>query len=90
MKEIEARVYGRVQLVMFRDFTKRAARALGLVGTVENRDDGSVIVRAQGREEALKQLVEKLRKGSMLSKVEKVDVTWREPSLEGSKFSIAY
>ena len=41
---------GRVQLVMFRDFTKRKAEEFGIVGTVRNEKDGTVRVIAEGDE----------------------------------------
>ena len=49
-KRLECQVFGRVQLVMFRDFVTRKARARGIVGTVKNNPDGSVSVVAQGDE----------------------------------------
>jgi len=77
MKELHAIVRGRVQLVMFRDFTKRRARRLGLKGFVRNLADGGVEVLAQGSQEALEKLIELLHKGPLLSHVERVDVEWR-------------
>lgn len=48
-------VHGRVQGVGFRWWTRSQARRLGVTGTVSNRADGSVEVRARGSEEALAQ-----------------------------------
>lgn len=56
-------VSGRVQGVGFRHFTIRAARALGLRGTVRNVPDGTVEVRAAGPDERLDALRERLREG---------------------------
>ena len=78
MKEITATVRGRVQRVMFRDFTKRSAVKLGVFGTVQNIADGSVKVIAQGAQEALEHFVETLHKGSLLSRVDEVNVVWRD------------
>jgi acylphosphatase len=58
-----ASVQGSVQGVGFRWFVQREAARLGLVGWVMNRRDGSVEVVAEGPEEALEQLVERLRAG---------------------------
>ena len=58
-KEIEVIIRGRVQMVMFRDFTKRKAGSLGLTGTVKNLKDGSVCVVAQGDEDKLNKFIEK-------------------------------
>lgn len=90
MKEIECVITGRVQLVLFRDFTQRRARVLGLSGTVENMPDGSVKVAAQGNEEKLNQLITQLRKGSLLSRVDDVVVIWRQPRVRFTDFVIRY
>ena len=87
---MRARVYGRVQMVMFRDFTQRKARSLGLVGYVHNMSDGSVEVVAQGDRAVLEQLVERLHAGSILSKVENVEVLWGAPTQVFRNFSIKY
>ena len=89
-KRMECRVEGRVQMVMFRDFTCRSARKLGLVGTVQNMRDGSVYVVAEGEEEKLKELRKLLWKGSLLARVENVECRWTEPSGEFEKFEIVY
>lgn len=82
LARIEAVVSGRVQMVMFRDFTARRAKKLGLSGTVENLSDGSVKVVARGREEKLEKLIEVLHKGPPLANVKDVSVTWKEVSSE--------
>ncbi|MBI4120903.1 MAG: acylphosphatase [Parcubacteria group bacterium] len=89
-KEIEVRITGRVQLVMFRDFVQRKSRTLFISGFVHNEDDGSVYIVAQGTEENLKKLIEHLHKGSFLSRVDGVSVVWREPTEAFSGFTIAY
>ena len=89
-KRIECTVAGRVQMVMYRDFTARNARALGLFGTVKNTDEGSVFVVAEGEESVLLLFIEKLKQGSLLAHVEKADVLWKEPSGEFSDFRIVY
>lgn len=61
---------GRVQGVGFRHFTIRAARALGLRGTVRNVPDGTVEVRAAGPPERLESLRERLRQGPSAALVE--------------------
>lgn len=89
-KEMECIVSGRVQMVMFRDFATRRARRLGLAGTVQNLPDGSVRVIAQGTEDKLIKFIELLKKGSILSKVEKVQVVWRKPDAGFDGFKIIY
>ncbi|HEY4488291.1 MAG TPA: acylphosphatase [Candidatus Paceibacterota bacterium] len=90
MEELYARSYGRVQMVMYRDFVKRGARRLGLKGYVKNLDDGTVEAVAQGEREALEHLIERMRRGSLLSHVERVDTTWRAPSKTYDSFDILY
>ncbi|MBL7045675.1 MAG: acylphosphatase [Parcubacteria group bacterium] len=90
MQEIKCKISGKVQMVMFRDFIQRKARTLALRGTVENLQDGSVEVVAQGREEDLETLIEYLNKGPFLARVLRVSVDWREPSREFEGFKIIY
>ncbi|MDD2753228.1 MAG: acylphosphatase [Candidatus Portnoybacteria bacterium] len=87
-KEIECIITGRVQLVMFRDFATRRGRRLHLAGTVQNLPDGSVLVVAQGTEDKLAKFIELLKKGPILSEVEKVQVAWREPGAALADFKI--
>jgi len=87
-KELRAVVHGRVQMVMYRDFTRRGAKKLGLVGTVENLSNGTVEVLAQGEEAKLQKLLVRMRRGSLLSKVHHIDVEWRESSKQYSDFKI--
>ncbi len=75
MENVYCRIYGRVQMVMMRDFATRKARKLGLVGFVRNLPDGSVEAYAEGKKEALEKFVAYLRKGSLLSRVERVETT---------------
>lgn len=88
MNEIRSIITGRVQMVMFRDFARRKARSLELAGTVKNLDNGTVEVVAQGSTEKLEAFIERLRKGSLFSRVDDVAVTWREPSATLDGFHI--
>ena len=90
MQEIHCLVKGRVQMVMYRDFVKRGARALGLAGWVKNLSDGTVEAMAQGEKEKLEQLIERMKKGSLLSKVEDVNVEWRHVSQRFDSFDIVF
>lgn len=53
MAAISLEVYGIVQGVGFRYTTKMLADQIGIVGKVENRNDGSVYIEAQGDSEKL-------------------------------------
>lgn len=89
-KRIACTISGRVQMVMYRDFAFRKARRLGVVGYVENQDDGTVALVGEGEEEKLLALIEELKKGSLLSRVEHVFVVWEEPTGEFNSFTIRY
>lgn len=79
-----------MQMVMFRDFIQRKARSLGIAGAVENMDDRSVRIVAQGAEDALETLIEHLHKGPFYARVTRVNVEWREPTETFSGFKIVY
>ena len=76
MERLEATVFGKVQMVMFRDFTQRKAKRLRLVGEVMNLSDGSVRVIAEGERAQLEKLLHKLYKGPLLARVDTVEVAW--------------
>lgn len=90
MREVECIITGKVQRVMFRDFIQRKARALWLTGTVENLEDGSVRVLAQGSEEKLRTFVDHVHRGPFLARVGNVTIHWREPAEIFKDFTIAY
>ena len=58
MKAVQARVTGQVQGVAFRWHTQERAQQLGVVGWVRNEVDGSVLVHAEGEDDAVDALVE--------------------------------
>ena len=89
-KRIILKIYGRVQLVMYRDFTRRKAKKLGLVGWVMNQEDKTVKVVAEGQEKELKQLIDWCYNGPILAKVEKINIDWQEPTDQFDKFKIKY
>lgn len=75
-KRLECQVFGRVQMVMFRDFVKRTARARGVAGSVMNNPDGSVSIVAEGEEAKLRELLALARRGSMFARVDRVEEKW--------------
>lgn len=90
MKRLEATVYGRVQGVSFRYYTRREALRLGLAGWVANQWDGSVRVVAEGPEEALETFLAFLHRGPRAARVTRVDVDWFTATGEFSTFEIRY
>lgn len=80
-------VHGRVQGVGFRWWACRTARSLGLAGTVRNRVDGTVEVRARGSRTALADLEKRLHEGPRPAAVRRVE-TFAVYGLEGTDFII--
>lgn len=66
------KITGRVQGVWFRDWTKRQASALGLVGWVRNRTDHSVEALFYGAFDPVEKMIAKCRVGSPMSRVDDV------------------
>ena len=88
---IRAIVRGRVQGVGFRDYVEMRARILRLAGSVRNLPDGrSVEVIAEGPHGSLDQLIEHLREGPRMSRVDAVDVQWREATGAYRDFGTAF
>ncbi len=88
---IRAVVRGRVQGVGFRDYAETRGRFLRLAGYVRNLPDGrSVEVIAEGPREALEQLIEHLREGPGMSRIDTVDVEWRAPTGEYRGFGTEF
>lgn len=88
--EIFCIVSGKVQGVMYRDFTQKAAQELELAGNVKNNPDNTVGVTAQGTLDNLKEFVEYLHEGSVLSEVEHVSVDWRTATEQFTDFIVIY
>lgn len=76
MIELYAVVTGNVQGVRFRDYVQVAAGELDLTGYVHNQSNGTVLVVAQGLPDNLKALIEYLHEGSLLARVDGVEVEW--------------
>ena len=90
MKRLTAIVYGRVQGVSFRHYTRLEARRLGLVGWVANRPDGAVQVMAEGDESTLNQLGAYLQHGPAMAHVTEVAAQWQEATGEFTHFDIRW
>ena len=67
-------VHGRVQGVGFRYAMVDAALAVGVVGWVRNRRDGSVEAWVQGADDAVARAIAWARRGPPAARVDRVDV----------------
>ena len=81
-------ISGRVHGVGFRFFVEEAARREGLSGWVQNRPDGCVEAFAEGDQEAVDRLEQKIRRGPPAARVEMIDVTADTPSGQMTGFRI--
>lgn len=78
MKEVDITLFGKVQGVGFRAYTKANAEKLGITGYAENMVEGHVEVIAQGEKENLEELIEKIKEGPSFANVEHMEVRWHD------------
>jgi acylphosphatase len=71
---VRARVFGIVQGVCFREYTRRKAEELGLAGWVRNRPDGSVEALISGPPDSVEQMILWLHHGSPYAHVDRVEI----------------
>lgn len=84
MKEhLNISVFGRVQGVWFRKYTKDQAELLKIKGFVKNLKDGCVYIEAEAEKKDLEEFVDWLYTGSPMSKVR--DVTWEKGEIQSFK-----
>ncbi len=86
-KTFQIDVFGKVQGVWYRKYTKQKADELSIVGTVQNMADGSVRIYASAETMALNSLVDWCKIGSPKAEVSDVKVAELEP-LEFHSFEI--
>ena len=90
MRIQKAKIYGKVQGVWFRKYTYNYAKGIGLVGLVKNLGDGTVLVNVSGSDKSIEQFKEYLDNGSPNSRVDKIDYSWEDSSIEYFTFDIEY
>ena len=66
------KVYGKVQQVGFRFYTRKKAQELGLYGFVKNELDGSVYIEVEGPEIEMEHFVLWCHQGPKWARVDKV------------------
>lgn len=87
---ISLEVYGIVQGVGFRYTTKMLADQIGVVGKVENRNDGSVYIEAQGDSEKLAAFIDGIKASpTPTGKVDRV-VLNSIPETNYTRFNVTY
>lgn len=87
-KRVRARIYGRVQGVAFREYTRQEAVRLGLSGWVGNRPDGTVEVVCEGVSSQVDDLIAWLAVGSPYSSVSRVECSEEPPRDDTLSFFI--
>ncbi|MEI6181657.1 MAG: acylphosphatase [Chloroflexales bacterium] len=92
MERVRAHVLisGKVQGVDFRAYARDRARQAGVEGWVRNLTDGRVEAIFEGIRPAVQRLVSWCYSGPTHAEVEKVEVTWEEPTGKEGGFSIAW
>ncbi|OHA64375.1 MAG: acylphosphatase [Candidatus Wildermuthbacteria bacterium RIFCSPHIGHO2_01_FULL_48_25] len=81
-------ITGRVQGVLFRDYTKNAAKEFGVFGFVKNLLDGRVEIVCEGEKESVEKFLEWCKQGSPLSKVENAEVSFEDYKGEFKDFDV--
>ena len=83
-------ISGRVQGVGYRYFVLQLARNLNLTGYVRNLRDGRVEVAAEGEEQVLKSLLEKLQQGPPGAAVAQMETKWQETTGDFATFEVKF
>lgn len=73
MDHVNITVFGKVQGVNFRHHAREKALALSIKGFVENHDDGTVYIEAEGESTQLQQLLKWCWDGSPRATVNQVE-----------------
>jgi len=90
MKAFHATIEGEVQGVGFRYSAMREANGRGIVGWVRNTQDEAVEVWAEGGEADLTAFKAWLETGPLYARVDRVVLSWEQPTGAFSSFSIAF
>jgi len=88
-KSLSIRVTGQVQHIGFRYFSIIEAQKENITGFVRNETDGSVVIEAEGEEEALDRFLIKIRQGPAWSRVDRMTVQ-EQPLQHFKDFNVRY
>lgn len=83
-------VSGEVQGVAYRAFTRQVASRMGLKGGVRNLPDGRVEVDVEGSRKQVEALLDALRTGPPLARVDDLHIEWESPTDRYADFQIWY
>ena len=87
-QRLHAHVWGHVQGVNFRYYTRQTANSIGVKGWVRNRGNGTVEVVAEGTRYQLEQLLKFLNAGPSAAAVSEVQTDWLPATGEFADFQI--
>lgn len=87
-QEIKIELFGRVQGVNFRWEIKNFAEKNNLKGYVANKEDGSVLIVAQGEMKLLEDFVNWIRSEPGFVKIEGLSYLWRDKEIEYKEFTV--
>jgi acylphosphatase len=90
MKHLNIRIYGNVQGVGFRYYAQENAEKLGLKGFTCNKEDGTVYIEAEGKEEDLEKFLDWCHKGPAFARVERVEFEYTGNLKNFEDFNIKY
>jgi acylphosphatase len=86
----EIKIFGTVQGVFFRHFTKKTADKLKVTGWVMNADDGAVHIEVEGEDAAIKELLAWCHQGPPGAVVHRVEYTDSPMLKDFATFEIRY
>lgn len=78
LKQAHLYIKGDVIGVGFRAWTKIQAKITGVTGWVRNNEGGFVEAVIQGEEDRIKSIIESVKKGPPVSRVEDVEIFWQD------------
>ena len=90
MQRTNIRIYGRVQGVGLRARIKTAADETGIRGTVENLDDGSVLVECEAEQANVERLVQQIRDQAELATITDMQIEEGSPATGLGGFKIKF
>ena len=71
---IRITVYGTVQGVGYREYVQKHASKFNVEGTIQNAEDGSVLIYAAGEADSIDDLIDYVYQGSKQSSVDEVAI----------------